>query len=283
VTYSSRACHLHDYRLAVKLTQGECVGMLDTFSSLALLGVAGIFAGYVNAIAGGGSLLTMPLMIFMGMDGATANGTNRLAIVAQNVSSLAAFRSKGYSDIKASLRFSAGVLPGALIGALAGLHVTGRPLNLALATVMLLVLYALKEPRSHARGKPIAPARTWSPRQTDVAMLAIGFYGGFLQAGVGFLLMAVLRRATGLDLVRINMYKVFVVLVFTLAALPVFALGGKILWIPALVLALGNAAGGWLGSHAQIKRGEKFVKRVLKLMLIAMAAKLLWAAVVPAT
>jgi uncharacterized membrane protein YfcA len=106
-------------------------------------------------------------------------------------------------------------------------------------------------------------------------MIFVGLYGGFIQAGVGFLLMAALHQVMGLDLVRVNMHKVFIVGAFTLAALAVFVVSGNVLWIPGLALAVGNSAGGWIGSHLSISKGETFIRRVLYVALIAMAVKLL--------
>ena len=98
---------------------------------------------------------------------------------------------------------------------------------------------------------------------------------GFIQAGVGFILMAILHRTLGLDLLRVNMHKVFIVGVYTLVALVVFAVQGHVDWILGLVLATGNATGAWIGTHYAVKKGEKLIRFVLNAALIAMAAKLL--------
>jgi uncharacterized membrane protein YfcA len=106
-------------------------------------------------------------------------------------------------------------------------------------------------------------------------MVGVGLYGGFIQAGVGFLLMAVLYRVMGIDLVRVNMHKVFIAATFNLAALLIFHSRGLVLWQVGMALALGQAAGGWIGSHLSVSKGEKLIKRVMYVALIAMAAKLL--------
>jgi uncharacterized protein len=106
-------------------------------------------------------------------------------------------------------------------------------------------------------------------------MVAVGFWGGFIQIGVGFIIMPVLNRAMGLDLVRTNMHKVFIVAVFTLVALVVFASRVEILWLVGLALALGNAIGGYLGAHFTVTKGEKLIRLILNLVLIAFIIKLL--------
>ena len=109
-------------------------------------------------------------------------------------------------------------------------------------------------------------------------MVAVGFWGGFIQIGVGFIIMPVLNRAMGLDLVRTNMHKVFIVAVFTLVALMVFASRVELVWLAGLALAVGNAIGGYLGAHFTVTQGEKLIRLILNLVLIAFIIKLLFAA-----
>jgi uncharacterized membrane protein YfcA len=250
---------------------------------LILLAAIGVIAGILNVVAGGGSLLTLPALILMGLPAPVANGTNRVAILAQNITAVSAFWSRGFSDFRLSLTLALASVPGAVAGAWIGTLVRGDVFNRILAGVMLgvIVLMALKERRAKPSEK--APAGEGKSALTSkrivaghVAMVFVGLYGGFIQAGVGFLLMAALHRVMGLDLVRVNMHKVFIVGAFTLAALTVFVISGKVLWIPGLALAVGNSLGGWIGSHLSISKGEKFIRRLLYVALIAMAVKLLW-------
>lgn len=237
--------------------------------SLIYLCLAGIVAGFLNVLAGGGSLLVLPLMVFLGMDGAVANGTNRVAILIQNVSAVSAFRRKGYSDWKGSLALALWVIPGAAAGALLGVTLSGGLFNKVLAGVMVLVLVLMNLPKTPADAPRI------SPFVTRLAMLGVGFYVGFIQAGVGFILMAILYRTTHQTLVRVNMHKVFIILIATATTLPIFAMKGKVIWSVGLVLAMGNALGAWIGSHVQIKKGETLILWTLRLTIVAMAIKLL--------
>ncbi len=246
---------------------------------LAVLAGLGCLAGVLNVVAGGGSLLTLPAMVLMGMDGPVANGTNRVAILAQNVTAVWGFRSKGYADFQLSLTLALATLPGAIAGAYAGTVVRGEAFNRILAGIMIgvLILMVIQE-RRPSRGAEAS--ESGSPRfgAGHVAMAAVGFYGGFIQAGVGFLLMAALHGVMRLDLVRVNMHKVFVVGVFTVAALAVFAGRGQVLWVPGLALAAGNSVGGWLGARLSVERGEGLIRKVLYVALAVMAVRLLWPA-----
>ena len=107
-------------------------------------------------------------------------------------------------------------------------------------------------------------------------MVGVGFWGGFIQIGVGFIIMPVLNRVMGLDLVRTNMHKVFIVAVYTTVALAIFASQVEILWVVGAALALGNSIGGYLGAHFTISKGEKLIKWVLNIVLVVFIAKLLF-------
>ena len=239
-----------------------------------LLAAAGCVAGFINVMAGGGSLLTMPVMVLIGMGGPEANGTNRVAILAQNISATIGFFRQGVSDLKLSVTLSLCALPGAICGAWAGTKLEGVWFNRVLACLMVTVLILMARKK---RG-PAVPAADVGPRRVVLAhvlMVAAGLYGGFIQAGVGFIFMAILHRVLGLDLVRVNMHKVFIVGAYTIVALAVFAWQGHVAWGAGAALAAGNATGAWVGSHAAVKKGEGLIRAVLYVVLLALAAKLL--------
>jgi len=248
-----------------------------------LLAGLGVIAGTLNVLAGGGSLLTLPAMIFLGMDGPVANGTNRVAIVAQNLTAITGFKSKGYSDFRLSFSLAMATVPGAIAGAWLGTMVRGEMFNRVLGIILIAVLIHMSIER-HRKKKMIAPSEpaTMKPISRKqfwlghLCLVGVGFYGGFIQAGVGFLLMAALHQVMGLDLVRVNMHKVFIVGVFTLVALIVFAARGQVLWIPGLGLAIGNSIGGWIGSQISVNKGESWIRGALYIALVIMAVKLLF-------
>ena len=248
---------------------------IELWELLALAGV-GCAAGFVNVMAGGGSLLTMPAMVLMlGFSGSEANGTNRIALLAQNITSTAAFRSKGYSDFKLSLSLSLCALPGAVIGAFAGTTFDGVWFNRVLACLMITIMIAT------AWKRPGTVPSTFQVTKNQIiaahiGMVVMGLYGGFIQAGAGLVIMPILQRTLGIDVVRVNMHKVFIIGFYTIFALVVFATLGKVFWIAGLMLALGNSAGGWLATHMAIEKGERVVRPVFYIALIAMAGKLLF-------
>jgi uncharacterized membrane protein YfcA len=106
------------------------------------------------------------------------------------------------------------------------------------------------------------------------ALVGIGFYGGFLQIGVGFLFMAALYHLLKVDLVLVNMHKVFIILIYTVPALTIFLITGNVNWKLGLSLAAGSALGAWIGARASVKGGEKIIRIVLAVAILIMAAKL---------
>lgn len=236
---------------------------------LLLLAAAGLTAGFMNVMAGGGSLLTMPALIFLGLPPAAANGTNRVAILLQNVSAVGSFRQRGFSDFKRSLGLAACTVPGAVVGAVAAVEVDPVLFKRILAGVMVVALVLILRGRRGDQG-----AGSAHPVWAHIAAVFAGVYGGFIQAGVGFVLMAILHRLLRLDLVRVNMHKVFIVGVYTVPALLVFVLEGEVSWVAGLVLAAGNSLGGWIGAQVTISRGERAVRVVFVVAVLAMAARL---------
>ena len=239
---------------------------------LFLLAGVGVLSGFLNVMAGGGSLLALPVLIFMGLPGNVANGTNRVAIVAQNVSAFTSFFSKGYSELRTMLTLALCAVPGAAMGAYLGTQVSGELFNRILGGLMIVLLILMSR-----KQRDVAVIE--KPRRLVLGhflMVAVGFYGGFIQAGVGFILMAVLYRVVGLDLVRVNAYKVFIIGMYTLVALAIFADKDQVLWLAGASLAVGTTIGGWIGAHFTVKRGERLIRVILNVVLIVMAVRLLF-------
>jgi hypothetical protein len=235
---------------------------------------AGILAGFINTLAGGGSLLTLPILIFLGLPTAVANGTNRIAIVAQCAFAVAGFKKKGVSNFKLSLLLSTPAIIGAIIGAYFAVDISDVLFRRVLAVIMLLVLgLILWNPRQDSSGSSNSLGR----RQLITAMTAlffIGIYGGFIQVGVGFIIITALTTITKFNLVVTNSHKVFIAGIYTIFALIVFAFNGKVCWEIGLCLAAGMGLGGWIGSHWAVKKGERWIRVVLTICVIAMVIKL---------
>ncbi len=239
---------------------------------LGLLLVAGAGAGFINVNAGGGSSLTLPVLIFLGLDAATANGTNRVALMVQNISAVGSFHRRKVHDYGTSLKLALFTLPGAVIGACVATRIDGVLFERILGVVLVLVVVSMLFSHKY-RDRYVSEAgrRNWL---LYPALVGIGFYGGFIQVGVGFLFMAALYHLLKVGLVRVNAHKVFIVFIYTVPALLVFALTGNVNWKFGLVLAAGNAFGAWWGAHASVRGGEKVIRIVAAVAVTIMAVKL---------
>ena len=240
-----------------------------------LLVLAGVVAGALNVIAGGGSFLTLPILIFMGLPASVANGTNRVGIFFQNVGAVWGFHRNRLMDWKSILWAALPASLGAIAGTVLALSIGDAAFRKVLAFLMIAVtLWTLWDPLA----KKDPSSRAGSVR---LPFLAFGFfltgvYGGFVQAGVGFLVLAATTLA-GLDLVRGNAVKVLSILAFTIVSLAIFVSQGKVMWLPGLVLALGTFLGGQLGVRFTVLKGHAWVKRVVTVTIIVFAVKL-WVA-----
>ncbi|MGH2567082.1 MAG: sulfite exporter TauE/SafE family protein [Bacteroidota bacterium] len=238
---------------------------------LPLLFVAGIASGFLNVMAGGGSTLTLPLLIFMGQSSALANGTNRVAILIQNVAAVASFRRLDVHEFKRSLSYTLWAMPGAIAGAILGVTISNDAFQKILGIVMIATIFSLFIPAPVTEG---AGENRKSSPLIYPAMLFIGFYGGFIQVSVGFLFMVALYHIEKLNLVYVNMHKVTIVLMYMVPALAIYAWTGNVDWVLGIVLGIGSAIGGWWAAHASVKKGEKLIRAVLVAAIVIMAAKL---------
>lgn len=239
-----------------------------------LLVLVGFVVGFINTVAGGGSLLALPFLIFIGLPSNIANGTNRVAIIVQTAMATAGFKSKGVSTFPFNTYLGFSAFFGAIIGAYIAVDVTGEVFNRILAMVMLaVVLIIIFSPKLSV----VHPAERLTGKYLWLGMIAFfffGIYGGFINAGLGFLMMLFLHYVNRMSLVRSNATKVVVVFLYMLSALAVFALNDKVNWKIGLILAIGNGSGAWLASRVSVKKGDGFIKVFLVIMVVIMAIKL---------
>ena len=242
--------------------------------SYAMLFAAGLVAGTLNVVAGGGSFLTLPLLILMGLPPTAANGTNRVGILMQNVGAVWSFRRHGLVERSwiwtAALPAAAGSVGGTLIA----LWIEGETFKRILAVLMVgVTLYSLWDPLGRRRAAGGGKAASARPAVIASGFALAGLYGGFVQAGVGFFLLMVAALA-GYDLVKGNALKVLCVLVFTPLSLALFAWQGQVHWIPGLCLGGGTILGGLVGVKLTVLKGDKWIRNIVTVVVIFLAIKL---------
>jgi len=237
----------------------------------ALVVAGGIAAGVVNAMAGGGSLLTVPLLTFAGLPGGVANGTNRIGVLVMNIAAAWSFRRGGISVVGRVAPVLAPTMIGSFVGAVVVSQLADETFERLFGLLMIpLLVLSLRPPKaSVAEG-----AAAW-PRWASIAVFSgIGLYGGAFQAGVGLFLTLALARS-GIDLVLANAIKVVVILALTAIAVPVFVVQGQIDWPFALVLSAGFGIGGAVGARLAVRGGERVIRPVLIGAVVALAVRMI--------
>ncbi len=247
---------------------------MDWWIYLAVIG-AGIASGFINTLAGSGSLLTIPLLIFIGLPANVANGTNRIGILVQSIVGSASFKKQKVLDFRTGTIYGIPTLLGAIVGALIALLFGDDNMNKAIGALLIVMFFLiLFKPEIWIKG--VAGKTRSIPTILNMAIFFfIGIYGGFIQAGVGFFLLAGLVMGVGADLVKANALKVFLVLFYTPVTLLIFMLNGKVDYKLGLILAVGSSIGAYLGSKVAVSWGPKFVRIVLLLAILVSSLKLI--------
>ena len=235
---------------------------------LLILFVAGIVVAFINTISAAGSLVSLSALMFAGLSSSEANATNRIPIIFQSFFSSKGFESKGISGDSYKWWLSMACVPGAVIGALFAVKIPAEVFNKILLVVMFLFLViTLANP---LKVKSVAEERMQLKHKVVGVMIyfLIGIYGGFVQAGSGFFLMAPALLLHRFGINKTNYYKVFITLFYTLAALVVFVWKGNIHWYYGLVMSGGTSLGGWLTSRWSVGIGEQWMRRLVAVLIL---------------
>ena len=237
---------------------------------LIVLFFVGILAGFINTLAGGGSALVLPVLILAGIPSPIANATNRVAILLQNITGSYKFHKHGMLEVGSIVHITIAAIIGAIAGSLLAIKITSAYYDKILAVVFIIILILMLKP--HKKRSSLTKKL---PKWLEfIIFLIVGFYGGLIQVGVGFILLATLNLVEEFDLIKANAVKVFIIMSYTVFAVIIFAYSGKVIWKYGLVLAAGNVIGAFIGVKAAITKGEKFVKIVLTIAIIIACLKL---------
>jgi len=249
--------------------------MIPVAAQLGILFGVGLLTGFINILAGGGSLLTLPVLIFLGLPGSVANGTNRVAILIQNVVAITGFQRLHVFPWRLSLLASAPALVGTFIGARLAVDIPDAMFKPILAGIMIGVLIIVLVDPARRFQRTFQAIRGRRFLLFSLGFFLIGLYGGFIQAGVGFLAITLLLLF-GLDMVKINAMKVLVIFIFTILALVIFIMHGQVNFLFGIVLGAGNALGGFVATRVAVKKGHNWIRGFVVVMVIIFAAKLVF-------
>ena len=238
-----------------------------------LITAVGFLAAFMNTVGGGGSLFSVPILTFLGLPITSANATSRVALLFQNIFAVGGFKSKGIElPWPYSLYLGLASLGGGVIGSVLASKVADEVFTKIFVGVMFLSVFLIIYDPFKSKGEELLSTR--SQVIGSICFFFVGIYGGFVQAGIGFIVIAVLSLVNRFSLVKSNYVKVFAAIVYTGVSVVVFALEGKIIWVTGLVLSVGHAMGGWYASRWSVSAGEVWIKRVMVASIVAMAIKL---------
>lgn len=244
-----------------------------SFFNVALILIVGIVAGFLNVAAGGGSMLMLPLLVFLGMDMSVANATNRVGIFMQNLVASGKFHKEGVLRPKEALFFIIPAALGAVAGTFLAIELNEIFLRIVISILICImaVLLVIKPKMWEGTG-----VRRGSPWLLRIIFFFIGVYGGFVQAGVGFFFIWAFVGLTGYDLLHSNAIKVTVILCYTAISLLLFASRGLVHLQTGLIIACGTMIGGFLGARFSIAKGNNWLRWVLATVIFASAAKMIF-------
>lgn len=237
--------------------------------------LVGLLAGFINTLAGSGSLLVLPMLMYAGLPATVANGTNRIGILFQSIVAVFSFKKQGILHFNQLRIFFIPSVLGAIVGAVLASSLSARGMEMAIG-VMLFIMVLTMFFNSEAWIKEHSgTTKALHPVVQMLMYFAIGIYGGFIQAGVGLFLLAALVLGSGKNLVEANAIKLVIVLIFTPFALVVYIYNQQIHLLAGILVALGSMTGAYLASKYAKKLGVKFLKNFLIIIVLLTAADLL--------
>ena len=250
---------------------------VDTVGYAVLL-VTGVLAGIINTLAGGGSNLTIPALMLLGMPADIANATNRVGVFLQSLVAMRGFSTRGKLDTSDLWPVLLPNLVGGAVGALLAAWMPAASLKpVLLATMIGCALLILVRPDIVEPPAGTVPFKVAERPHAWWGLFLAGVYGGFVHAGVGFVLITVLCGTLRYDLLRGNALKVVCTCAFTLVALGIFIVDGLVRWIPGLVLGAAPMVGASIAVRIAVKASPRLLRWFLLLMTIAASAAAMFA------
>ncbi len=235
---------------------------MQTLEVIALI-ISGLFVGFINTLAGGGTIISLTVLMILGLPANVANGTNRIPIIIQNIVAVRNFHKKKILDTSKALALGIPAVIGSIIGSLIVIKLDQKIIEICFGIVMLVMLFFLiYKPSVWLKGK-----EELMKRKTTVWMMLlfflIGVYGGFIHVGVGYFLLIGLVLGAGYDLVRGNAIKNFIVLLYVPFTLIIFVINDQVRWDYGLIHAIGNFIGAYVASKWASEWGANFVRWML--------------------
>lgn len=247
---------------------------ITSWWQIAILVCSGLIVGFINTLAGGGTILSISIFMLFGLPPAVANGTNRIAVALQNITAIYHFGKKKIVDWKRGWRLAIPTVAGSIIGAVIANYIPNDIFGPTFGFVAIIVaILLIINPKRWLKGNEELLSRPMSKWLYPIFFL-VGVYGGFIHVGVGYFLLTALVFGTGHELVKSNALKNLLVLAYVPFSLIVFAWMGNINWTFGLVHAIGNIAGAAIASRMAINRGAKLIRYMMIAIIIVVVLQL---------
>lgn len=246
-----------------------------TYDIIIILFLAGGFAGFIDALAGGGGLITLPVLLLTGLPPLAAIATNKLqGVFGTLTSSITVYKKRVVSKQDVFSLFFAS-LAGAALGAFILLFIDAAKLQIIIPIVLVSIgLYFVFAPKMHDHIE--REAKISRPLYRFLIVPLIGFYDGILGPGTGSFFATAGVALRGQNLVKSTSIAKFLNLASNLASLVVFIFSGDVIWLIGGIMIIGQIFGGYLGSLAIVNGGTKFIKPLIIIMSFAMTGKYIY-------
>ena len=245
------------------------------YIEVVVLIVAGLAVGFINTLAGGGSVISLSVLMLMGLPAPVANGTNRIAVTIQTLTATTVFRRQKVLDLKKGSILGIPSVLGSLLGAYIAVDINEQIFEKAFAVIMLVMLvFVFYNPKKYIYGKKELVDKKVTPLQWIIFFI-LGVYGGFVHVGIGYFLLAALVMNAGYDLVKANAVKVLIVLMYMPLSFLIFLWMSGVNWTYGLIMMIGSVTGAFIASHLAVKKGIIFVKWTVVVISVFMAGHFL--------
>lgn len=243
--------------------------------SLLIIG-AGFLAGFINALAGSGSIITVPLLMFLGLPATVANATNRVMILFSNIVGVASYRQQKVFRIRDNFWLALPAIVGAIIGAKIAVDINEVIMTRIIGGLMVFLLFIIiYKPQKWLKESESLDQKKKFPVWQFVVMFFVGLYGGFIQIGVGVFILSGLVLTSGFDLIKANAVKLLIILIYTAFALGIFIYNGQVNFMAGILLAIGSMCGSFLATRVAVSWGPRFVRGILIVVVVVAAIKFL--------
>ena len=246
-----------------------------TLTTSIILIISGILVGFINTLAGGGTIISISLFMFLGLPPIVANGTNRIPILFQTITAVILYQKKKMIEWSKAIKLSIPIIAGNITGALLAGLLPDKIFSYIFAGIVVLFgISMLFNPNTWLKENKALQIKPITFLQY-VTYFFLGVYGGFVHVGIGYFYLGMLVLVGGYDIIKANVLKIVFVMCSIPFSLMVFAVQGNVVWSAGLIHAIGNVIGASIGVNFAVKKGGNFVRYIMLTLIVLVALQLM--------